>query len=89
MGLLIPILEIFTYQYFWDSVYLASILPANCEKFIFIGGEKMKQKKEKTLGLGKETIQNLENVLDRDDQKWVKGGFQIEYMGITQVPIYC
>jgi hypothetical protein len=47
----------------------------------------MKQKKEKKLRLSKETIQDLENVLDKDDQKWVKGGSQ--YMGPTQVPIFC
>jgi hypothetical protein len=47
----------------------------------------MKQKKEKKLRLSKETIQELENVLDRDDQKWVKGGSQ--YVGITQVPVFC
>jgi len=49
----------------------------------------MKQKKEKKLRLSKETIQDLENVLDKDDQKRVKGGSQSEYVGITQVPIYC
>jgi hypothetical protein len=53
----------------------------------FIGGEKMKQKKEKKLGLGKETIQDLSIVLERDEQKWVKGGSQ--GFGPTQVPIYC
>jgi hypothetical protein len=49
----------------------------------------MKQKKEKKLGLGKETIQDLDTVLDRDDQKWVKGGSQNEYVGTTQVPVFC
>ena len=47
----------------------------------------MKQKKEKKLSLSKETIQDLENVLDKDDQKWVKGGSM--GFGPTQVPIYC
>lgn len=47
----------------------------------------MKQKKEKKLGLGKETIQDLSIVLERDEQKWVKGGSQ--GFGPTQVPIYC
>ncbi|MGD2084975.1 MAG: hypothetical protein PVH61_02205 [Candidatus Aminicenantes bacterium] len=47
----------------------------------------MKQKKEKKLGLGKETVQDLDTVLGRDDQKWVKGGSM--EMGPTQVPIYC
>jgi hypothetical protein len=68
------------------GIYLAYEL---CEKFIFIGGEKMKQKKEKKLGLGKETIQDLDTVLDRDDQKWVKGGSQNDYVGTTQVPVFC
>jgi len=45
----------------------------------------MKQKKEKTLRLGKMTIQNLNIVLDQDDQKRIKGGEP----GITQVPVYC
>jgi hypothetical protein len=49
----------------------------------------MKQKKEKKLRLSKETIQDFENVLERDDQKWVKGGSQNEYVGITQVPVFC
>ena len=47
----------------------------------------MKQKKEKKLRLSKETVQDLDTVLDRDDQKWVKGGSQD--MGPTLVPIYC
>jgi hypothetical protein len=47
----------------------------------------MKQKKEKKLRLSKETILDLDNVLERDDQKWVKGGSQ--EMGPTLVPIYC
>ena len=44
----------------------------------------MKQKKEKKLCLSKETLQDLSIVLERDEQKWVKGGF-----GPTLVPIYC
>jgi len=47
----------------------------------------MKQKKEKKLGLNKETIQDFATVLDKDDQKWVKGGSQ--GFGPTQVPIFC
>ena len=49
----------------------------------------MKQKKEKKLRLSKETIRDLANILDRDDQKWVKGGSPNMFVGITQVPIYC
>ena len=44
----------------------------------------MKQKKEKKLCLSKETLQDLSIVLERDEQKWVKGG-----VGITQVPVFC
>jgi hypothetical protein len=47
----------------------------------------MKQKKEKKLRLSKETIQDLATVLERDDQKWVKGGSQ--YVGMTQIPVFC
>ena len=47
----------------------------------------MKQKKEKKLDLNKETIQDLATVLDKDDQKWVKGGSYL--LGPTQVPIFC
>jgi len=45
----------------------------------------MRQKKEKTLRLGKMTIQNLNTVLDQDDQKRIKGGEP----ECTAVPIYC
>jgi len=47
----------------------------------------MKQKKEKKLGLNKETIQDFDTVLGKDDQKWIKGGSQL--VGPTQVPIFC
>lgn len=47
----------------------------------------MKQKKEKKLGLYKETIRDFVTVLDKDDQKGVKGGSQ--NYGPTQVPIFC
>ncbi len=47
----------------------------------------MKQKKEKKLSLGKETLQDLSIVLDKDEQKKVKGGSL--GFGPTQVPIYC
>ncbi|NIM11787.1 MAG: hypothetical protein GTO45_06680 [Candidatus Aminicenantes bacterium] len=49
----------------------------------------MKPKEEKKLTLGKETIQDLDTVLDRDDQKRVKGGSKIEGLGTTEVPIFC
>jgi hypothetical protein len=52
-------------------------------------GEKMKQKKEKKLRLGKETIQDLNTGLDRDEQKRVKGGTGTSQQGTTEVPIYC
>ncbi len=49
----------------------------------------MKQKKEKELRLGKETIQNLNIVLDRDEQKRVKGGTADNPGYATIVPVYC
>jgi hypothetical protein len=49
----------------------------------------MKPKEEKKLSLGKETIQDFVTFLDRDDQKWVKGGSQRPTKGTTQIPIYC
>ena len=49
----------------------------------------MKQKKEKRLRLDKQTIQNLDTVLDRDDQKRVKGGTNTVEPGTTQVPVFC
>jgi hypothetical protein len=50
----------------------------------------MKQKKEKKLRLGKVTIQDLDFVLDRDDQKEVKGGSGRDTApGTTEMPIYC
>jgi len=49
----------------------------------------MKTKKEKKLSLGKETIQDLDTVLDRDDQKRIKGGTSTGTNGTTEVPIYC
>jgi hypothetical protein len=51
-------------------------------------GERMKQKKEKKLRLGKETIQDLNTVLDRDEQKRVQGGTAGQ-QGTTEVPVYC
>lgn len=56
----------------------------------FKKGEKMKQKKrEKKLWLGKVTIQDLNTVLDRDEQRTAKGGTKDEPWGTTAVPIYC
>ena len=54
-------------------------------------GERMKQKKEKKLRLGKETIQDLNTVLDRDEKKRLKGGTGTgtSQQGTTEVPIYC
>ena len=48
----------------------------------------MKQKKEKKLCLGKMTIQNLDTVLDKDDQKRVQGGTAGEHRG-TELVIFC
>jgi hypothetical protein len=49
----------------------------------------MKQKKENKLRFGKETIQNLDIVLDKDDQKGIKGGTANLNQVNTQVPIFC
>lgn len=51
----------------------------------------MKEKKEKKLRLRKETVQDLDTVLDRDEQKRVKGGTSTgtSQNGTTEVPIYC
>lgn len=49
----------------------------------------MKEKKEKKLHLGKMTIQDLDNGLDRDEQQKVKGGTGTTQPGTTDVPIYC
>ena len=49
----------------------------------------MKQKKEKKLRISKETIRNLDIVLDKDDQKRVKGGTAKTKGLNTQVPIFC
>lgn len=48
----------------------------------------MKEKKEKKLRLGKVTIQNLDSVLDRVEQKEVKGGSGIA-VGTTEIPVLC
>jgi hypothetical protein len=49
----------------------------------------MKHNKEKKLRLTKETIQDLDNVLDRDHQKMVKGGSETHQSRNTQIPIFC
>jgi hypothetical protein len=49
----------------------------------------MKQQKEKKLRLGKETIQDLDNVLDRDQQKMVKGGSETDQSRNTQIRVFC
>ncbi len=46
-------------------------------------------KKEKKLQLKKNTIQNLKTVLDRVEQKTIKGGTDVGHFGTTDVPIYC
>jgi hypothetical protein len=56
---------------------------------IYKKGENMKPKKEKKLSLRKETIQDLDNILDKDEQQRVKGGSDTDTKGTTQVPIYC
>lgn len=49
----------------------------------------MKQNKGKKLRLAEETIQDLDMVLDRDDQKRVKGGSETHQSRNTQIPIFC
>ena len=51
----------------------------------------MKSKKTKKLRLRKETIQDLDIALDRDEEKMIKGGTGngCEAAGTTQVPIFC
>jgi hypothetical protein len=49
----------------------------------------MKQQKEKKLRLTKETIQDLDSVLDRDNQKKVKGGSQTDQTMNTQIRVFC
>jgi hypothetical protein len=49
----------------------------------------MKPKKVKKLRLVKETIRNLDIVLERDEQKQAKGGTGQGGNGTTQVPVYC
>ena len=51
----------------------------------------MKTKNEKKLQLRKQTLQDLDCVLDRNDQQKVKGGTNTDpnTNGTTQVPIYC
>ena len=49
----------------------------------------MKEKKEKKLGLGKETIQDLDTILDRDEQKRARGGSKSDHLGTTEVPVFC
>jgi len=46
-------------------------------------------KKENKLQLKKSTVQNLNTVLDRDEQKKIKGGTNAATYGTTDVPIYC
>lgn len=49
----------------------------------------MKPKKERKLRLVKTTIQDLNIILDRDDQKMVKGGSKTNQGGTTEVPVFC
>ena len=48
----------------------------------------MKEKKEKKLRLNKITIQDLDFVLDRVEQKEVKGGSKTKF-GTTDIPVIC
>lgn len=45
--------------------------------------------KEKKLRLSKQTFQNLNTVLERDEQKKVKGGSNTVPEQTTQVPVFC
>ena len=47
------------------------------------------EKKEKKLRLGKVTVQHLNAALDRDEQKTIKGGTDINSALTTIVPIFC
>ncbi len=49
----------------------------------------MKEKKDGKLRLNKITIQNLDSVLGRDEQKVIKGGSDNNQPGITNRPIFC
>ena len=49
----------------------------------------MKPKKENKLRLNKTTIQDLDTVLDRDEQKRIKGGSESHQSRDTQIPIFC
>jgi hypothetical protein len=49
----------------------------------------MKEKKEKKLSLGKITLSDLAPILDRDEQIRIKAGFDVEFVGITILPVYC
>jgi hypothetical protein len=48
-----------------------------------------KMDKEKKLRLSKQTFQNLNTVLERDEQKKVKGGSNTVPEQTTQVPVFC
>ena len=45
--------------------------------------------REKKLQLKKITIQDLEAVLDKDEQKMAKGGTDVVAMSFTIHPIFC
>jgi hypothetical protein len=45
----------------------------------------MKKQEEKKLRLGKVTVQDL----NRDEQKEIRGGFNIGQAGTTDIPQYC
>jgi hypothetical protein len=50
----------------------------------------MKEKKEKKLSLNKITIQDLDFVLDRFEQKEINGGSGSDTApGTTEMPIFC
>ena len=51
----------------------------------------MKKQLKKKLNLGKVTVRDLDNGLDRDTQKAIKGGTGANSMvgGTTNVPVIC
>ncbi len=48
-------------------------------------------KKERKISLKKIDIQNLDNVMERDEQEQARGGsvVTVEPAGITSMPIFC
>lgn len=48
-----------------------------------------KEKVEAKLRLNKTTIRNLQNTLDSEEQKKIKGGTEVAPMGTTNIPPLC